>query len=198
MKVLLLGPQRPGWEEKFRAFGDEMIHAEDRLTGDEPWLNRVDFLVSYGYRHILRPAVFDRFGNRAINLHISLLPWNRGADPNVWSFLEDTPKGVTIHVIDERLDTGHILLQEEVAMNELDTLRTSYNRLTQTIERLFWDNWEQLRACRIMPKAQPRGGSMHYKKDLHPYLHLLTDGWDTPVQALIGRAKLLKERRETD
>lgn len=198
MKVLLLGPRRPGWIEKFRAFGDELIQTEERLNAHEPWLDTIDYLVSYGYRHILSSAVLGRFGIRAINLHVSLLPWNRGADPNIWSFLEDTPKGVSIHVIDEGLDTGPVLLQEKVIMVDSDTLRTSYDRLTHTIERLFWDNWERLRECKIPPQEQPKGGTIHYKKDLQPYLHLLTDGWDTPVKPLIGRAKILTEGRGTD
>jgi methionyl-tRNA formyltransferase len=198
MKVLLLGPRRIGWEEKFRAYGDDMMQTEERLNGDEPWLDNTDVLVSYGYRHILRPAVFERFGIRAINLHISMLPWNRGADPNAWSFLEDTPKGVSIHVIDKGLDTGDLLLQEEVTMDDSETLRTSYDKLTRSIERLFWSHWEQLREGIIVPKPQPQGGSMHYKKDLNSYLHLFTDGWDTPVRLLIGRAKLRTEGRKSD
>ena len=188
MRILLLGPRRVGWEEKFRAFGDELIQTEERLIGYEPWLDSIDFLISYGYRYILRPAVFERFGIKAINLHISLLPWNRGADPNIWSFLENTPKGVSIHVIDEGLDTGPILLQEEVTMDECETLRTSYNKLTNTIEQLFWNNWPLIRSGKIIPKQQPAGGSFHYKKDLNSYLYLLSEGWDTPVRKLIGQA----------
>ena len=44
---------------------------------------------------------------------MSYLPWNRGADPNFWSILEDTPKGVTIHIMDESIDTGDILYQKD-------------------------------------------------------------------------------------
>ncbi|MCL0081308.1 hypothetical protein M1N64_03665 [Peptococcaceae bacterium] len=48
----------------------------------------------------------DKFQGRAINLHISFLPWNRGADPNFWSFIENAPVGVSIHYLDEGIDTG--------------------------------------------------------------------------------------------
>jgi len=75
-------------------------------------------------------------GNRAINLHPSLLPWNRGAHSNFWSFLEDTPKGVTIHIIDEGIDTGDILLQKKIKFDQSkETLRSSYGRLQQELQQ---------------------------------------------------------------
>ena len=39
-----------------------------------------DFVVSYGYRHIVPADVIDKMAGRIINLHISYLPWNRGAN----------------------------------------------------------------------------------------------------------------------
>ena len=68
--------------------------------------NGIDFIVSYRYRHIISPEVINEIGGKVINLHISLLPWNRGADPNFWSWLEDTPKGVTIHYVDKGINIG--------------------------------------------------------------------------------------------
>ena len=59
-----------------------------------------NFIISYNYRFIFKQEIVNYVKNNIINLNISLLPWNRGAYPNVWSFLEDAPKGVTIHIID--------------------------------------------------------------------------------------------------
>ena len=71
-------------------------------------------------------------------MHISFLPYNKGADPNLWSYLENSPKGVTIHKIDKGINTGDILLQKEVQDNiETDTLKTSFNRLIDEIVILF-------------------------------------------------------------
>ena len=39
---------------------------------------------------------------------LSYLPFNRGKNPNVWSIIESTPCGATIHKIDEKIDTGKI------------------------------------------------------------------------------------------
>ena len=123
-----------------------------------------------------------------MNFHISLLPWNRGADPNLWSFLEDTPKGVSIHYIDDGIDTGDILAQREVPHQREDTLRTSYDRLSETMLTLFKEVWPTLRAGMITAFPQPREGSFHRLRDKVPYEHLLTKGWDTPVADIIGKA----------
>ena len=58
---------------------------ESGLAGFED--NSFDFIVSYGYRHILSKNILDLLPNKIINLHISYLPYNRGADPNFWSFM---------------------------------------------------------------------------------------------------------------
>ncbi len=104
-----------------------------------------DFIISFGYRYIISKDIIDIFPNKIINLHISLLPYNRGADPNLWSYLEDTPKGVTIHYIDENLDTGNIIVQKEIKDNiQHDTLKTSYDRLINEIIILFENNIDNI------------------------------------------------------
>ena len=188
MKILYLGPYRERMIDLIRSLGDGVLQTEERLTADDPVLDDVDFVVSYGYRYILREEFIARFPDRIVNLHISLLPYNRGADPNLWSFLEDTPKGVTIHSIDCGVDTGLIIAQEEVPMREDDTLSTSYARLTETIERLFESYWPAIRSGEAERMPQAPGGTAHRLKDKKPYLDLLTDGWDTPVCMLTGKA----------
>jgi methionyl-tRNA formyltransferase len=189
MKILLLGPERLWLKHFLESFGDQVIQYQDKLEENSPILNGVDFIISYGYRYIIKPDIVRKFKNKAINLHISYLPWNKGADPNLWSFLEDSPKGVTIHYIDSGLDTGDIIVQKEVPYHEDDTLRTTYERLTQTIEQLFMEYWPLIREGKVKGIPQPKGGSYHKLKDKEKYLHLLTDGWDTPVRNLIGKAK---------
>lgn len=79
------------------------------------------------------------------NLHISLLPYNRGASPNFFSFIENTPKGVTIHQIDEGLDTGPILAQKELFFDESkETFASSYEKLILEIQMLFKENWSSI------------------------------------------------------
>jgi len=136
--------------------------------------NDISFIVSYSYRHIIKKDVIEILPHSIINLHTSLLPYNKGADPNIWSFIEGTPKGVTIHEITEGLDEGSILLQKQIEFDpEKETLRTSYEHLHNEMQSLFKENWNLLKANMITAFEQPQGGSIHRKSDallLAPYL----------------------------
>ncbi|OIO38079.1 MAG: formyl transferase, partial [Candidatus Omnitrophica bacterium CG1_02_49_16] len=155
------------------------------------------FIVSFGYRHILPLGVLQCYLKRAINIHISYLPWNRGADPNLWSFLEDTPKGVSIHYLTEKIDAGDILCQEEIRFGLEETLRSSYDRLVQNAMKLFMCYWPEVRGGHMKAVPQNGRGSFHLKQDVEMYRHLLSRGWETPVRELIGKALSKKESAET-
>jgi methionyl-tRNA formyltransferase len=195
MNILLLGPERRAMVEYMSILGDKVKTTEEKLTPDCELIRWGDFLISYGYRHIIKPEVLEHFPRRAINLHIAYLPYNRGADPNLWSFLEDSPKGVTVHYLDHGLDTGNILVQQKVDYRSDDTLRTSYNRLAEAIESLFTKYWLQIRDGNQPDFPQPEGGTIHRLRDREKYEHLLTGGWDTPVSDIIGRAAIVKQER---
>lgn len=190
MNILFLGPRCAALEEGLARLGHEVRREEGPLTAAHVRAEAFAFGLAYGYRHILPQDIIDLFGGRLINMHISLLPWNRGSDPHLWSFLEDTPKGVTIHRIDAGLDTGDILLQEEVHFNETgETLRTTYATLSRHIERLFLNNAQALLAGSVPARKQPARGSCHRSRDKLPYLPLLEKSWwQTPVNELRGRA----------
>lgn len=184
MKVLLLGPWRESMIDAIRATGDEVAQTEERLTPDHPLLDDAEFIVSYGYRFLLRPALLARFPKRVINLHISYLPYNRGADPNLWSILDRTPSGVTIHQVDAGLDTGPILEQRAVPYHDSDTLRTSYLRLSQSVEKLFAESWPLIRTGKCEALPQRGKGTSHKLADRAVAEHLLRLGWDTPILEL--------------
>lgn len=143
-----------------------------------------NFIVSYGYRHIIKKDVLLRYIGRAINLHIAYLPWNRGADPNFWSFVKDTPEGVTIHYLDEGADTSNIIVQKQVVFSKSDILGTSYNKLQEEIQILFKDNWDSIRTGKCNCRKQEGKGTFYRFKDKERLFHLLTRGWDTLVMVL--------------
>ncbi|BFG75054.1 hypothetical protein PTKU46_30870 [Paraburkholderia terrae] len=153
-----------------------------------------DLIVSHSYPHILKRDVLAAAPDRFINLHISLLPYNRGADPNLWSFLDETPKGVSIHLIDEGIDTGALLLQREVSFDEdSETLGSSYAKLQQTIGELFMENWSSLRDGRIAPRAQSGAGTFHRASEFAALKDSLlgNDGWNVPIPVLRQRYRAL-------
>ena len=122
---------------------------------------------------------------RAINLHISYLPWNRGADPDLWSVVDNTPKGVSIHYLDEGVDTGDIIVQKEVACLPEDTLSGYYNRLHREICSLFSQHWPAIKVGKAPRIKQIGEGSYHLSVDRKKMVHLLKKGSDTLVKDLV-------------
>lgn len=180
MKIILLGEK----SDRFASFlygKGYPITAVVSEPLDAEQIPKDAWLISYGYRHIIKRDVLERLERPPINLHISLLPWNRGADPNLWSWIDGTPKGVTIHNVDAGLDTGPILLQKRLFFTPWGkhTLESSYNRLCSEIEKLFRDNFDRLLHMRIRPRPQ---GSSHRTADKANIV--LPLGWKTPVREL--------------
>lgn len=175
--------------------GEQVLINKERLNPESLKRRKPDLVVSYNYRYIIPPDVLGILPGKFINLHISLLPWNRGADPNFWSFVENSPKGVTIHLIDKGIDTGGILLQKEVLFNEEEeTLASSYHKLHQALQDLFESNWTRIRNFEIVPQTQTKeGGSTHYLKDFARIKSILGDeGWNIPIPLLKKRFNEIK------
>lgn len=185
-RVLFLGPPESPVAACMEAFGDHVLATQAPLTPNSVARHRFDVLVSSGYRHLVRPAILNQFPFRAVNLHIALLPWNRGAHPNVWGFYDDTPKGVTIHLMDAGLDTGPIIAQRSVELDaEQETLSSSYARLQREMESLFAQWWPRIRLGDFLARRQTGSGTLHRVRDLEGIQHLLTEGWNTPASTLV-------------
>lgn len=136
--------------------------------------NNVDFIISYNYRTIIKPESIELLPHKIVNLHISYLPYNKGASPNIWSFIEGTPCGVTIHEIDSGIDTGDILVQEKIKYDfKYETLGSSYLQSNLKIQSLFIENWEKIKNNKIKPKGQTDKGTFHLSKDLEIYKDII-------------------------
>jgi methionyl-tRNA formyltransferase len=168
----------------------EIVQTEEKLSLEQVSEHDPDLIVSYGYRHIIKPPVTKKYDGRMINLHISYLPWNRGAHPNAWSFIEKTPKGVSIHLIDEGVDTGDILFQKKVFLRDNHTLKDSYEILQKEIEDLFIKNWKDIKKLRFdRVKQDPNSGSYHTRRETEKYLEKLgINNWEVEARELIERS----------
>jgi len=191
MKTLFLGYSETKIIDFLKGEGENIVVEDQKLNLKEIQKIDPDHIVSYGYRHIITPDIIEKYPD-IVNLHVSYLPYNKGCDPNFWSWLENTPKGYTIHYIDQGIDTGDILIQEQGIFTEDETLATSYDKLRTGIENLFITNWENLSNKKINPKKQnPLEGNHHYSKDLKKYEFLLEkEKWDTPVIELKKYGKI--------
>lgn len=133
--------------------GHECVFWCDEL--DEKWVQvqNFDLGISYTYSRIISARIIQLLHHNIVNLHISFLPWNRGSDPNIWSLLEKTPRGVTLHYINEEVDKGDIIVQEIISsdVKENATLKSTYNELTENAIGMFkrafgyYDMWKDMR-----------------------------------------------------
>lgn len=121
--------------------------------------------VSAYFGHILSAKTLSIFPRGVLNFHGSLLPWNRGRDPNAWAIYEGTPAGGTIHLMDEGVDTGPVLLQREVVVTPDMDAADLYRHTVDVLVALFEDNWPLLREGRIHPQNQGNEGSTHRRRD---------------------------------
>ena len=106
------------------------------------WLEErgVRLVVCAGYMHLLTPAFLDRFPERVVNVHPSLLPAFPGAHAVRDALAAGVPDtGVTVHLVDTGLDTGPVLAQEPVAVRPGDTEATLLERLHAVEHRLLVD-----------------------------------------------------------
>lgn len=149
-----------------------------------------DFIISFGYKYIISKDIIEYFKNKIVNLHISYLPYNKGYHPNFWSFIDNTPKGVTIHLIDSKIDEGDILLQKEIFFSkDKDTLSKTYDVLIDEIQNLFIQNCNDILTQKINPTPQQGKGTFHFQKDLDNYLYLLKNQWNTKINYIMENKK---------
>lgn len=150
-----------------------------------------DIVISSGFEHKVPKEVIEIPEKGIINLHPSYLPYNRGSHPHIWSIIEGTPAGVSIHYMTENIDEGPIVDKKEVRVEPQDTARTLYDRLTQEMIRLFKQNWSDIVEDSIQPEEQNlENGSTHYQRELEDICELKM-GEEVKVGDFLERLKAL-------
>lgn len=155
---------------------------ENKLTKEMVEQLAPSFIVSFNYRHIISEEVLQLMPGRIINLHTSLLPFNRGSAPNFFSFWDNTPKGVTIHLVDKGLDTGDILCQRELVFDEeQETFASTYDKLLEAIKELFQANWDKIKTGELVPYRQTGAGTCHRKREIEAILEKHPFTWEDKI-----------------
>lgn len=85
----------------------------------------VDLLVSMSFNQIFKKELIDTPPLKAINCHAGKLPFYRGRNILNWALINDEKEfGITVHYIDEGIDTGDIILQDVYSITDEDDYRT--------------------------------------------------------------------------
>jgi len=134
-------------------------------------IEKFDLIISFGYRKKIKNDILRKVKRPILNLHMAYLPYNKGSYPNFWGFHDNTKKGVTIHEIDENIDTGPIIFQKEIKFNiqknKKLTFKRSYNILFLELEKLFIKNYKSIILNNYRKKINDKfKGKVYKRKDL--------------------------------
>ncbi len=167
--------------------GYEVIHCENNIQFDNYYL-----AISFGYRHILSSKTIRAIDCPIINLHMSFLPYNKGAHPIFWAFYDGNECGVTIHELNEGIDDGPIIFRKKVGIDDRKfTFLKAHQSLKLEIEDMFLENIDSILGLKWRAFEQIGGGTFHKKSEL-PKDFI---GWDTIIYEEIRRLKLLKDQK---
>lgn len=136
----------------------------------------IDIILSVNYLFLIERLLFSK-AKLAVNVHGSLLPKYRGRTPHVWAIINNESKtGVTAHLIDDGCDTGDIVKQKEVIIDDADTgadILEKFNKLYVPLVDEILSDFER---GRIKPLPQNNKNATFFGKRT-PHDGRINWGW---------------------
>lgn len=125
---------------------------------------RADVIVVIAFGQILPRSILELTPYGCINVHASLLPKYRGAAPIQWALIDgETVTGVTTMQMDEGLDTGDILEQEEIPLDPAETGGSLFEKLSILGGKLIVSTLSGLEAGTLAPRPQGESSTSYAK-----------------------------------
>lgn len=135
---------------------------QSKIVQDEVKAFNLNFILLAWWPYIVKKDILRLPINGILNFHPSLLPCARGKNYNFWTIVEEVPFGVTIHFVNEEIDSGDILFQKEIAVLWEDTGKTLYEKAQIEMIDLFKHNYCALvEGNYIRRKQDLKQGSFH-------------------------------------
>jgi len=101
-------------------------------------VNKIDIIVLAGFMRILSTDFVNEYKNKIINIHPSLLPLFPGAHAHRDTIRAGvTESGCTVHFVDDGVDTGPVIIQKTVTINENETEETLANKILPLEHQIF-------------------------------------------------------------
>ncbi len=128
----------------------------------------IDFGILAWWPYIISKDVIELTKRGFVNMHPALLPYNRGKAPYTWSIIEHTPFGASIHWINEKIDSGVIIDQEEIKVTWEDDSDTLYKKSCDLTVELLKKNYDAIRDCKekTIKRINDGEGTFHYAKEV--------------------------------
>lgn len=111
-----------------------------------------------------------------VNTHPSLLPQNRGKHFNFWALVEQSSFGVSLHAVDEGIDSGDIIAQLPISYDWEDSGESLYLRAKDKMVDLFLQTYPYLRVGKFSRYPQDLiNGSLHFASEIDSASHIELD-----------------------
>ncbi|WP_088103324.1 phosphoribosylglycinamide formyltransferase [Halalkalibacter urbisdiaboli] len=111
---------------------------------------KVEFIVLAGYMRLIGKTLLEAYEGKMVNIHPSLLPAFPGLDAIGQAFNAKVKvTGVTIHYVDSGMDTGPIIAQEAVKVDEHDTIESLTSKIQAVEHRLYPETLQMINTERI-------------------------------------------------
>ena len=99
---------------------------------------KIEIICLAGFMQILSKKFINKWQNRIINIHPSYLPKNKGLNPQKQVIDERAPfTGCTVHFVNEKVDSGKIILQEKVKVMQNDNVQSLSSRILQREHEIY-------------------------------------------------------------
>ncbi len=160
-------------------------------TFDNSFLTEIEkiapnLIICAYYPRIFPPRLIEIPPLGCINVHPGLLPEYRGTFPTPWCILNNEKEiGITIHFMDENIDTGDILVQRSHAIGPDETGHELYRRSMRLCADLLIESFDQILRKEITARPQRPGGSYYNFIDRQYMID-----WHQPRQAIRNQVRV--------
>lgn len=149
-----------GWQRSLKKTA--LDKGVKEITLEEAY-EQASIFISLEFDKIVRPERFREAST--FNIHFSLLPKYKGMYTSIWPLLNgEVVTGVTLHEIDNGIDTGSIIDQREIAISEHDRARDLYRKYLSSSFELFKSRFDEIISGEIYSKPQQKNASTYYSK----------------------------------
>ena len=135
---------------------------DEQLLAEMEQVGPIDLGMLVWWPKLIRRAIIEKARVGFLNTHPSLLPYNRGKHSSFWALKEQAPFGVSLHMVDERVDSGDIVAQRPVGYCWEDTAETLYGKAQTAMVELIRDTYPLIRTLDFSRTPQNLAqGSFH-------------------------------------
>ncbi len=138
--------------------------------------HEIDLVLLIWWPAIIKIKAIETVAHGWINMHNSLLPYSRGRHPYYWSVVDQVPFGVTLHYINEGIDSGDILFQKGIDIPVHHRGDQIYARSLEAIYTLFAESYKKITELNFVAKKQDESMStFHLANELDVHSEIILD-----------------------